>query len=93
MESLRRMVAEEVANLLGISTQQVLCGSFKLKTVVPRRRHLRRSTMMLQIALLHQGLIDVVRGPSMPTRFAPLPLPELVSHPDALGPGACLKPR
>ena len=79
LESLRRMVAEEIANLLGISSEQVMCGAFKLKNVVPKRRHVRRNSMMLQIALLHQGLIDVVRGPRMPTRKASAPLPDLVS--------------
>lgn len=79
LESLRCMVAEEIANLLGISSDQVMCGSFKLKSVIPKRRHVRRNSMMLQIALLHQGLIQVVRGPQMPTRQAADPLPELVS--------------
>ena len=79
LESVRCMVAEEIANLLGISSDQVMCGSFKLKSVIPKRRHVRRNSMMLQIALLHQGLIEVVRGPQMPTRKAADPLPELVS--------------
>ncbi|CAE7545168.1 unnamed protein product [Symbiodinium microadriaticum] len=79
LESLRQMVAEEIANLLGISTEQVMCGAFLLKSVVPKRRHVRRNSMMLQIALLHSGLIEVVRGPQMPT-FKPAPaLPTPVS--------------
>jgi len=79
LESLRQMVAEEIANLLGISPEQVMCGAFLLKSVLPKRRHVRRNSMMLQIALLHSGLIDVVRGPQMPT-FKPAPaLPTPVS--------------
>ena len=86
LESLRCMVAEEIANLLGISSDQVMCGSFKLQSVIPKKRHVRRNSMMLQIALLHQGLIQVVRGPQMPTRKAADPLPPLISkkRPDRL---------
>lgn len=79
LESLRCMVAEEIANLLGVSSDQVMCGSFKLQSVIPKKRHVRRNSMMLQIALLHQGLIQVVRGPQMPTRKAADPLPPLIS--------------
>ena len=79
LESLRQMVAEEIANLLGISVEQVMCGNFMLKSVVPKRRHVRRNSMMLQIALLHSGLIDVVRGPQMPTRKPAAALPTPVS--------------
>ena len=79
LESLRQMVAEEIANLLGISIEQVMCGAFMLKSVVPKRRHVRRNSMMLQIALLHSGLIDVVRGPQMPTRKPAPALPTPMS--------------
>jgi len=74
MDSLRQLVAGEVANVLGILTDQVLCGDFSNKSNLTRKRHVRRDTVTLRVALLHQGLVEIVRGRDMPTRKKVAPM-------------------
>eukprot|EP00930_Biecheleria_cincta_P046166 TRINITY_DN31845_c0_g1_i1.p1 TRINITY_DN31845_c0_g1~~TRINITY_DN31845_c0_g1_i1.p1 ORF type:complete len:1552 (+),score=289.47 TRINITY_DN31845_c0_g1_i1:117-4772(+) len=74
LDSLRRMIAEEISNVLGILNEQVMCGDFLMKSHVPKRKHVRRDSLVLQVSILHQGMVEVARGKEMPRRKPAAPM-------------------
>lgn len=74
LESLRRMIAEEISNILGILSEQVVCGEFLMKSHTQKRKHVRRDSLVLQVAIIHQGMVEVVRGKEMPRRKPSAPM-------------------
>jgi len=66
ISSLRRMLEDEVANVLGIEAERVMCGEFGVKERGTRKRHVRRDTIMLRFALLNSELMELVKGQDLP---------------------------
>jgi hypothetical protein len=58
IKSIRRMLEDEVACILGLKRSQVLCGDLHSKGKGPRQRHLRRDTVGFRFALLQEELAN-----------------------------------
>eukprot|EP00927_Polykrikos_kofoidii_P043029 TRINITY_DN37080_c1_g1_i1.p1 TRINITY_DN37080_c1_g1~~TRINITY_DN37080_c1_g1_i1.p1 ORF type:complete len:1503 (-),score=304.14 TRINITY_DN37080_c1_g1_i1:60-4568(-) len=67
VSSLRKMFEDEVADVLRIAPEQVMCGEFvPRRQGAPARRHLRQNSVTLRFSLLHSEVVDV-RGHSIAT--------------------------
>jgi hypothetical protein len=58
IKSIRRMLEEEMAAILHIKSSQVLCGDLYRKGQGARQKHVRRDTIGLRFALLHEELAN-----------------------------------
>jgi hypothetical protein len=56
IKQVRRMLEDEVAAVLKIDSSQVLCGDLQSKGKGSRQRHVRRETVGLRFAILHEDL-------------------------------------
>eukprot|EP00405_Crypthecodinium_cohnii_P034445 CAMPEP_0206532060 /NCGR_PEP_ID=MMETSP0325_2-20121206/4136_1 /ASSEMBLY_ACC=CAM_ASM_000347 /TAXON_ID=2866 /ORGANISM="Crypthecodinium cohnii, Strain Seligo" /LENGTH=1549 /DNA_ID=CAMNT_0054028423 /DNA_START=318 /DNA_END=4967 /DNA_ORIENTATION=- len=73
--SLRRMLSDEIAHVLGIASERVMCGDFSAgHRVAQKKRHLKQNSIGVRFALLHTEL-EELRRPKDQTRAA-LPRPK-----------------
>mmetsp|Transcript_73686 Transcript_73686/g.216221 ORF Transcript_73686/g.216221 Transcript_73686/m.216221 type:complete len:1492 (+) Transcript_73686:143-4618(+) len=68
VNSMRKMLEDEIANVLSISSEQVMCGDFVQRGQGPHRRHLCRGTITLRFALVNSELLEAVRARELPRR-------------------------
>lgn len=71
IRSIRRMLEDEVAAVLGIKSSQVLCGDLQNRGRGPRHKHVRRDTVSMRFAILHEELATA-REASAKTPFSGL---------------------
>mmetsp|Transcript_102564 Transcript_102564/g.289707 ORF Transcript_102564/g.289707 Transcript_102564/m.289707 type:complete len:1527 (-) Transcript_102564:124-4704(-) len=59
LHSMKRMFEDEVADVLSIAPEQVLCGEFLHRWQGVGRRHLKQTTVCLQFSVLHTEMVEV----------------------------------
>lgn len=72
--ALRKMIGEEISNVLGIPSEQVMCGDFTLTGLCPQKRHVRRESVTLSIAVLHPEVNNLLHERSLPLYKPTIPL-------------------
>jgi len=59
VSSLKRMFEDEVADVLSIAPEQVMCGDFIPRGSGPALKHIRQNSVVLRFSLLHHEMVDV----------------------------------